>query len=72
MIESNAGSNPASGANIKTNKMDYLEIVEEVLSGKDVSFEVIESIADVVEKANYSVMQVIRFCEQLGNYLGDL
>lgn len=52
--------------------MDYLGIVEDELAGKDISFEAIESIAELVEKADYSVIQVIKFCEELGNYLGDI
>ncbi|EKT3957669.1 hypothetical protein NTJ28_001656 [Flavobacterium psychrophilum] len=51
--------------------MDYLWIVQVEFDNKDISIDAIKTIADLCEKAEYSKNQVIRFCEELGNYLGD-
>ncbi|SNA72091.1 hypothetical protein DK095_460171 [Flavobacterium psychrophilum] len=65
------GSNPASGTNFKIEIMDYLWIIQEEFDNKDISIEAMKMIAHLCKSAEYSKTQVIIFCEELGNYLGD-
>ncbi|HFG0576734.1 hypothetical protein [Flavobacterium psychrophilum] len=51
--------------------MDYLWIIQEEFDNKDISIEAMKMIAHLCKSAEYSKTQVIIFCEELGNYLGD-